>query len=316
MKVILNRSKMLFGSAAVALTACSGGNTSKTSIPLKTSSTTLKPISIRRARGSPRFTASRSIRDVTTGTVQAGPGGYAFQTHTDGYVNMYKPDGSWAAQTDTSGCTDDAFNFMLTGVDGSQSTASVPTPWTLAADTTYNGSINGPDATVPYQLRYDSGTRTSTVTLASNAWWKVAATGQQGSEQYTYTDSSGATYQIPTAALAAMTEGRAPRQAVPVNGPNATAAPVVVGTQSPCTAAKLAECDQWRTLIWATWALALVAIGLAFIGCLGLLAWWTIGAGAAICAGLLAIALAAFTAMVFSTRSQFLLVCSNCQLSV
>jgi hypothetical protein len=249
-----------------------------------------------------------------TGTVSDGPGGYAFQTHPDGYVNMYKPDGSWAAQTDTSGCTDDAFNFMMTGADGSQSLASVPTPWNLAADTTYNGTITGADANVPYQLRYDTATRTSTVTLGPNAWWKVAATGQNGNEQYSYTDSSGAQYQIPTAAVAAMAHGRAPRQAVPANSPSP--APVVVGTQSPCTAQKYAECDQWRTLIWATWALALVAIGLAFVGCIGLLAWWTIGAGTAICAGLLAIALAAFTAMVFSTRSQFLLVCSNCQMSV
>jgi hypothetical protein len=304
---------MLLGSAAVALTACSGGAVSKGGVLARTASTTLKPISIRRGKGTPRFAASRSIQSVAT---QPGPGGYSFQTSTDGYVNLYKPDGSWCAQTDTSRCTDDAFVLMLTGVDGSQSTASVPTPWDLAADTTYNGSItgSGSGSPVPYQMRYDTPTRTSTITLGPNAWWKVAASGQQGREQYTYTDSAGATYQIPTAVVAAMAERRAPSQVAGGGGPSPV--PTAIGTQGPCTPEKYAQCDQWRTLIWSTWALALVAISLAFIGCIGLLAWWTIGAGTAICAGLLAIALAAFTAMVFSTRSQFLLSCSNCQLSV
>ncbi|MBV8298693.1 MAG: hypothetical protein JO083_03905 [Candidatus Eremiobacteraeota bacterium] len=307
---------MLLGSAAVALTACSGGAVSKGGVLTKPASRTLAPISIRRGRGKPRFPAAfRTAQSVTT---QPGPGGYSFQTDTSGYVNLYKPDGTWAAQTDTSQCTDDAFVLMLTGSDGSQSTASVPTPWNLAADTTYNGSITGSasgSAPVPYQLRYDSASRASTVTLGPNAWWKVTATGAQGQEQYTYTDSAGGQYQIPTAVLAAMEERRSTLQ-VAGGGPQPQPAPTVVGTQGPCTAEKYAQCDQWRTLIWSTWALALVAISLAFIGCIGLLAWWTIGAGTAICAGLLAIALAAFTAMVFSTRSQFLLVCSNCQMSV
>ena len=322
--MILNRSRLLLGSSAVVLAACSGGVVSRQGVTAKVTSTSLKPITIRRGRGAPRFTASRLRSSVAADTLQNGPGGYAFETNaTAGYVNMYKPDGAWCAQTDTSHCTDDAFSIVLSGVDGSQASASLPTPWNLAADTTYSGVVSGP-TNLSYQLRYDSASRTSTVTLGPNAWWRVAATGTQGQEQYTYTDSAGFQYQIPPEVLVAMSERRHTSQVVhdPVDGDGdgdgdaPAPSPSVVGTQGPCTADKLAQCQQWRTLIWATWALALVAITLAFIGCIGLLAWFTIGSGTAICAGILAIALAAFAAMVFSTRSQYLLVCSNCQLSV